>query len=83
MIKWLTALILLCGSWIGYSQPVITVNNSLARKDVNGKIVDAHDGRIIQFGKTFYWYGTQYGNTNGFTTANEYVCYSSPDLMNW
>lgn len=65
------------------AQQTITIHNSKPRTDVNGAIVDAHDGRIIQFGKLFYWYGTKYSNTNGFTTANEYVCYSSPDLNKW
>jgi Glycosyl hydrolases family 43 len=61
----------------------VTINNQNPRLDTKGNIVDAHDGRIIQFGKAFYWYGTKYGNTNGFTQANEYVCYSSNDLKIW
>lgn len=65
------------------SSKILMVNNASPRQDVEGKIVDAHDGRMIQFGKRFYWYGTRYGATNGFTEANEYVCYSSDDLKNW
>lgn len=65
------------------SQQVITVDNTKPARDEEGKIVDAHDGRIIQFGKKFYWYGTAYGATNGFTTANDYVVYSSSNLRNW
>ena len=61
----------------------ITVNNVKPRLDTDGHIVDAHDGRLIQFNDTFYWYGTRYGNTNGFTTENHYVCYSSKDLKVW
>tara|TARA_R110002049_G_scaffold33017_2_gene109004 strand:- start:231 stop:1709 length:1479 start_codon:yes stop_codon:yes gene_type:complete len=61
----------------------ITVNNIEPRLDTHGHIVDAHDGRLIQFNDTFYWYGTSYGNTNGFTTKNHYVCYSSKDLKVW
>lgn len=61
----------------------IQVTNIKPRLDVNGNIVDAHDGRLIQFGDTFYWYGTSYGNTNGFTSENHYVCYSSKDLKTW
>ena len=64
-------------------QQVITIDNTQPRIDSQGEIVDAHDGRIIQFGDRFYWYGTQYGDTNGFTKANRYVCYSSPDMMHW
>ena len=59
------------------------VSNVHPRVDGQGKIVDAHDGRVIQFEDRFYWYGTRYGNTNGFTKANTYVVYSSPDLMQW
>ena len=61
----------------------LTVDNTKPRMDNLGEIVDAHDGRIVQFGKTYYWYGTSYRETNGFTTANHYVCYSSPDLKTW
>ena len=61
----------------------LTVDNAKPRRDIEGKIVDAHDGRVIQFGDTFYWYGTRYGSTNGYTEANEYVCYSSLDLKTW
>lgn len=61
----------------------IRIQNTAPRLDVSGKPVDAHDGRVIQFGKQFYWYGTRYGSTNGFTTANEYVVYSSPDMNTW
>ncbi|AWX43697.1 Beta-galactosidase [Flagellimonas maritima] len=61
----------------------ITVDNTMPRLDEKGQIVDAHDGRIIQFGDRYYWYGTAYGDTNGFTTKNQYVCYSSSDLKNW
>jgi hypothetical protein len=61
----------------------IKVDNANPRYDVTGKIVDAHDGRIIQFDNKYYWYGTSYGKTNGFTNANTYVCYSSPNMMDW
>jgi hypothetical protein len=65
------------------AQQKIFTDNTKPRLDEKGNIVDAHDGRVIQFGKTFYWYGTAYGATNGFTKANEYVCYSSTNLHNW
>jgi Glycosyl hydrolases family 43 len=65
------------------AQQTITIHNNAAKTTIHNKIVDAHDGRVIQFGKMYYWYGTQYGNTNGFTNANTYVCYSSPDMVKW
>lgn len=61
----------------------ISVSNAQARLDQDGQIVDAHDGRIIQFGDRYYWYGTAYENTNGFVPSNHYRCYSSSDLNNW
>lgn len=67
---------------LGVAQQLV-IENTSPRLDDENEIVDAHDGRIIQFGKTYYWYGTSYAETNGFTTANHYVCYSSPDLKTW
>ena len=64
-------------------QQTLYVNNIDPRQDMQGEIIDAHDGRVIRFGDVFYWYGTRYGNTNGFTTANRYVCYSSRDMQHW
>ncbi|HNT35576.1 MAG TPA: hypothetical protein PKH07_11315, partial [bacterium] len=61
----------------------ITVQNTLPRTDVDGRIIDAHDGCLEYFDGRFYLYGTRYGETDGFTTANRYVCYSSDDLSHW
>lgn len=61
----------------------LVVNNTIPRVTQEDKIVDAHDGRLIQFGDTFYWYGTSYGNNNGFTEKNFYSVYSSTDLKTW
>lgn len=61
----------------------VTISNVKPRQTTDGKVVDAHDGRIIKFGDNFYWYGTQYGSTNGFTKANAYHVYRSPDLVSW
>jgi hypothetical protein len=61
----------------------LVVNNVLPRKDVEGNIVDAHDGKVIQFGDTYYWYGTAYAKTTGFVRSNYYQVYSSKNLMQW
>lgn len=66
-----------------FGQSAITISNVEPRLDEAGRIVDAHDGRVIQFGDRYYWYGTAYENTNGFVTTNHYRCYSSDDLKNW
>lgn len=61
----------------------ITIDNVAPRYDNNGNIIDAHDGRIMKFGDTYYLYGTAYGNTDGYGTTNHFHCYKSTDLMNW
>ncbi len=77
-----TLLICLVLPFTSFAQ-TMNIDNTKPRLDKKGQIVDAHDGRVIQFGDTFYWYGTSYGGTNGFTTENHYRCYSSKDLTNW
>ena len=61
-------------------QPSATVK---PRRDIEGKIVDAHDGCLHKFGDRYYLYGTAYGKTDGFGKTNRYRCYSSPDLVSW
>ena len=78
-----TSLFLLLFSNFLLAQHIVTIDNERPRLTVAGDTVDAHDGRVIQFGERYYWYGTAYGNTSGFTTANHYVCYSSDDLTRW
>ena len=48
--------------------------------DRDGRIIDAHEGNLRFFDGRFYYYGTRYGDTSGFTQYNRPVCYSSPDL---
>ena len=80
-------LVLLCLSVLAKAAPLaaqaLTISNDEARTDVHGDTIDVHDGRVIKFGDTYYWYGTAYENTTGFTRANEYRVYSSPDLQRW
>jgi hypothetical protein len=61
----------------------VTISNIQLRYDTGGNVVDAHDGRLVKFGNTYYLYGTAYGSTDGFVTTNHYHCYSSPDLTTW
>jgi hypothetical protein len=76
------ALIYVCLACNTYAQTLV-VNNVLPRKDVDGNIIDAHDGKVIQFGDTYYWYGTAYANTSGFVRTNFYQVYSSKNMMQW
>lgn len=61
----------------------VTISNIQLRYDTGGNVIDAHDGGLTKFGDRYYLYGTAYGNTDGFTTANHYHCYSSADLTTW
>lgn len=82
----------------GATGVTVTVTNGNApgwiRFDTGGNAVDAHDGEIKQFGKTYYLYGTSYGcgyvrfngagtNTNPVTPFCGFVAYSSTDLRHW
>lgn len=57
--------------------------NSQPRRDVNGQIVDAHDGCLQFFNGRYYLYGTAYGTNDGFGNGNRYRVYSSRDLAKW
>jgi len=61
-------------------QTRVTIRNDQPRRDVAGRIVDAHDGCLRWYAGRFYLYGIRYGDTDGFTGGNRPVCYSSPDL---
>ena len=62
----------------------VTINNVEPRRDVAGRIIDAHDGCLQFFEGRFYLYGTAYGtNTDYFQTNHHYCVYSSPDLGQW
>jgi hypothetical protein len=61
----------------------IKVNNRDPRLDEKGAIIDAHDGALEFFDGHFYWYGTAYGETDGFGFDNTFHVYRSPDLNQW
>ncbi len=61
----------------------MTIDNIKPRRDVDGNIIDAHDGCLQSFDPLFYLYGTAYGTNDGYTTANHFRVYSSPDLGQW
>jgi hypothetical protein len=61
----------------------IHVNNRDPRLDEKGNIIDAHDGALEFFEGRFYWYGTAYGETDGFSSQNTFQVYSSSDLSHW
>ena len=59
------------------------ISNVVPRRDVNGNILDAHDGCLHKFADRYFLYGTAYGKTDGFGNSNHYCCYSSADLVAW
>ncbi|HEY1719229.1 MAG TPA: family 43 glycosylhydrolase, partial [Verrucomicrobiae bacterium] len=61
----------------------VTIDNVEPRRDVSGRIIDAHDGCLQLFGGRFYLYGTAYGTNDGYHASNCYRVYSSPDLEHW
>jgi hypothetical protein len=61
----------------------VTIDNTVPRRDVTGQIIDAHDGCLQLFGTRFYLYGTAYGTNAGYSTANRFRVYRSPDLEQW
>ena len=62
----------------------ITIDNSRPRCDTDGHILDAHGGPLFnRFGERYYNYGVHYMDTDGFSTRQHYVSYSSPDLEHW
>ena len=52
---------LLLGSTSTSARPV-TIHNDVARRDVTGAYVDAHDGKILEHEGTYFLYGEAYGN---------------------
>ncbi|MFB3815091.1 MAG: family 43 glycosylhydrolase [Terriglobales bacterium] len=61
----------------------VTISNVEPRRDAADNILDVHDGALEVFEGRFYLYGTRYGDTDGLDNRNQYVCYSSPDLVHW
>ena len=82
-IPCLTVLLLTASAFADAAPRTAVISNAKPRMDTAAQILDAHDGCLEYFDGRFYLYGTRYGNSNGFGTSNRYVCYSSPDLMNW
>jgi hypothetical protein len=61
----------------------VTIHNDEPRRDVQGHILDAHDGCLQFFNGRYYLYGTAYGKTAGFSINNRFRVYSSADLQHW
>ena len=81
---------LMVAAWhcAGVEAKVVVIHNDVARRDVDGNYVDAHDGKIVHVNGTYFLYGEAYGNQ---TLATPYPwkqwprlnVYTSPDLVSW
>ena len=66
----------------------VIIQTDAARLDAHGDYIDAHDGKIVEHGGTYFLYGEAYGNQ---TLETPYPwrqwprlkVYTSPDLINW
>jgi hypothetical protein len=76
-------LFLICCGLLNLNAQKVVISNLKNKVNTKGDTIDLHDGRVTQFGDQFYWYGTSYGNTSGFTRANKYHVATSPDLKSW
>jgi hypothetical protein len=61
----------------------VTVQNTAPRLDVDGNVIDAHDGCLHFYAGRYFLYGTAYGKTAGYTINNRFRVYSSADLEHW
>ena len=41
---------------------VFSIDNTRPRIDTKGQLMDVHDGNVIKYNNTYYWYGMGYTN---------------------
>ena len=93
----LLALSILCGAGACVGRRA-SISNQLPRRDTQGRILDAHDGSLVQHhaGGRFYLYGTSYGPNCTITPNpcsltygscgwrnNNFSAYSTADFQTW
>ena len=86
-----SSLLLLYCSLLPSFSHVVTIFNDRPRVDVNGSVVDCHDGALIYHEGTFFLYGEFYGNLTGrpfspapgWGSSPQLSVYTSPDLTAW
>ena len=69
------------------SARLVTIHNDEPRYDVDGALVDAHDGMILAVNGSYFLYGEFYNQTSGnYPWTGGYpklAVYTSPDLLAW
>ena len=79
--------------------PNVTISNTKPRLDTAGKIMDAHDSKIIHLNGLYYWFAASYGECKepkgengcsnvsvgncGFKTNHNVTLFTSSDLVTW
>ena len=77
----------------------VTISNVNPRRDINGKIMDIHDGNTLHIDNLYYYYGASYGNCTefpgpdgcahtgigdcGFNLNHNVSLFTSKDLTTW
>ncbi|MGJ3243688.1 MAG: family 43 glycosylhydrolase [Opitutales bacterium] len=62
----------------------VRIDNLRPRRDTEGHILDAHGGALFnRFDGVYYNYGVRYGETDGYSPAIDFACYTSKDLQTW
>jgi beta-xylosidase len=77
----------------------VTISNVIPRRDTNGNIIDAHDGKVFSYDGLYYFFGPSYGlckepagdsgctgwhsGSCGFQLNHNVSLYTSPDLSEW
>lgn len=50
----------------------VKISNTEPRRDVDGQVIDAHDGCLLFQNGRYYLYGTAYGKSAGFGINNRF-----------
>jgi hypothetical protein len=80
-----TAALLLCCASAERRRRRVTLSNAVPRLDVDGNIIDCHDGNLVgPVNGTYYLYGEWYGQSNFAVAGSESLpklsVYTSPNL---
>ena len=71
----------------GVEAKVVVIHNDVARRDVDGNYVDAHDGKIVHVNGTYFLYGEWYGtgpySVIGTLDLPRLSVYHSKDMVHW
>ena len=74
-------LLALVPSWCAAAAPTLIQPGAVWR-DNQGRQIQAHGGGILDYQRTWYWFGED--RTPGLDPSQRYVsCYSSRDLLHW